>query len=137
MTTAVAPDIDLADLSFWRRPPRERHEAFARLRQLEHPVFFEERRVPLLRSGRGFYALVRHSDVVEASRNAKVFSSEPAVTSPEPPGWVSTSSASRWSTWTTRATPGCAASSRAPSAPRCSPTSRATSRRPPPASWTT
>ncbi|MBB5131975.1 cytochrome P450 [Thermocatellispora tengchongensis] len=88
MTTAVAPDIDLADLSFWRRPPRERHEAFARLRQLEHPVFFEERRVPLLRSGRGFYALVRHSDVVEASRNAKVFSSEPAVTSPEPPGWV-------------------------------------------------
>ncbi|GII93721.1 cytochrome P450 [Sinosporangium siamense] len=88
MTTVVAPELDLADLSFWRRPPKERHEAFARLRQLEHPVFFEERRVPLLRSGRGFYALVRHADVVEAGRNAAVFSSEPAVTSPEPPGWV-------------------------------------------------
>ncbi|MER7134639.1 cytochrome P450 [Streptosporangium saharense] len=81
-------DIDLADLGFWRRPLKERNEAFARLRELDRPVFFPERRVPLLRSGKGFYALVRHADVVEASRNAKVFSSEPAVTNPEPPGWV-------------------------------------------------
>ncbi|GIH73821.1 cytochrome P450 [Planobispora longispora] len=81
-------DIDLADLGFWRRPLAERHEAFTRLRRLDTPVFFEEKRVPLLRSGKGFYALVRHADVVEASRNAKVFSSEPAVTNPEPPGWV-------------------------------------------------
>ncbi|MEV2269397.1 cytochrome P450 [Nonomuraea africana] len=81
-------DIDLADLDFWRRPLKERHEAFARLRQLDHPVFFPEKKVPLLRSGTGFYALVRHADVVEASRNARVFSSEPAVTNPEPPGWV-------------------------------------------------
>ncbi|WP_433256251.1 cytochrome P450 [Streptosporangium sp. CA-135522] len=81
-------EIDLADLGFWRRPPNERHEAFARLRDLDRPVFFEERRVPLLRSGKGFYALVRHADVVEASRNARVFSSEPGVSSPEPPGWV-------------------------------------------------
>ncbi|MDA0632589.1 cytochrome P450 [Nonomuraea sp. MCN248] len=81
-------DIDLADLDFWRRPLKERHEAFARLRQLEQPVFFPEKKVPFLRSGAGFYALVRHADVVEASRNAKVFSSEPAVTNPEPPGWV-------------------------------------------------
>lgn len=81
-------DIDLADLAFWRRPLKERHEAFARLRQLEHPVFFPEKKVPFLRSGSGFYALVRHADVVEASRDAKVFSSEPAVTNPEPPGWV-------------------------------------------------
>ncbi|MFJ2032040.1 cytochrome P450 [Streptosporangium sp. NPDC087985] len=81
-------EIDLADLGFWRRPLKERHEAFARLRDLDRPVFFAEKRVPLLRSGRGFYALVRHADVVEASRNARVFSSEPGVTSPEPPGWV-------------------------------------------------
>jgi len=31
---------------------------------------------------------VRHADVVHASRNAKVFSSEPAATSPEPPSWI-------------------------------------------------
>ncbi|GII84895.1 methyl-branched lipid omega-hydroxylase [Sphaerisporangium siamense] len=88
MTTAVETGIDLADLAFWRRPPHERERDFARLRALAHPVFFPERRVPLLRSGAGFHALVRHADVVEASRNAKVFSSEPAVTNPEPPGWV-------------------------------------------------
>ncbi|MBB5077611.1 cytochrome P450 [Nonomuraea endophytica] len=80
--------IDLADLDFWRRPLKERHEAFARLRQLDRPMFFPEKKIPFLRSGAGFYALVRHADVVEASRNAKVFSSEPAVTNPEPPGWV-------------------------------------------------
>jgi cytochrome P450 len=88
VTTAMETGIDLADLAFWRRPPHERDRDFARLRRLGHPVFFAERRVPLLRSGKGFHALVRHADVVEASRNAKVFSSEPAVTNPEPPGWV-------------------------------------------------
>ncbi|GII77309.1 methyl-branched lipid omega-hydroxylase [Sphaerisporangium rufum] len=88
METAVETGIDLADLAFWRRPPAERDRDFARLRALDRPVFFPERRVPLLRSGRGFYALVRHAEVVEASRNARVFSSEPAVTNPEPPGWV-------------------------------------------------
>lgn len=81
-------DIDLADLAFWRQPLHVRHEAFARLRRLDRPLFFPERKVPLLRTGSGFYALVRHADVVEAGRNAKVFSSEPAVTNPEPPGWV-------------------------------------------------
>jgi cytochrome P450 len=88
VATVAGPGIDLADLAFWQRPLEERYDAFARLRAMERPVFFEERRVPLLRSGKGFYALVRHADVVEASRNAKVFSSEPAVTNPEPPGWV-------------------------------------------------
>ncbi|MFC6080556.1 cytochrome P450 [Sphaerisporangium aureirubrum] len=88
VTTAVETGIDLADLAFWGRAPQERERDFARLRALERPVFFPERRVPLLRSGKGFHALVRHADVVEASRNAKVFSSEPAVTNPEPPGWV-------------------------------------------------
>jgi len=80
--------LDLADIAFWKRPPQERLAAFARLRKLEHPVFFTEPKVPFLRSGKGFYALVRHADVVEASKNAAVFSSEPAVTNPEPPGWV-------------------------------------------------
>src|SRR3954465_7141209 len=79
---------DLASLEFWARPPEDRLRAFARLRALDRPVFFEEQRIPLVRAGRGFHALVRHADVVHASRNAKVFSSEPAATSPEPPGWV-------------------------------------------------
>src|SRR3954466_924099 len=80
---------DLAALDFWARPPEDRLAAFARLRALDRPVFFAEQRIPLVRAGRGFHALVRHADVVHASRNAKVFSSEPAATSPEPPSWIS------------------------------------------------
>ncbi len=81
-------DDDLASLDFWARTPGERLAAFARLRALERPVFFKEQRIPLIRAGRGFHALVRHADVVYASRNAKIFSSEPAATSPEPPPWI-------------------------------------------------
>lgn len=79
---------DLASLDFWARPPEERLKVFARLRALERPVFFERQRIPFVRAGHGFHALVRHADVLHASRNAKVFSSEPAATSPEPPPWI-------------------------------------------------
>jgi cytochrome P450 len=79
---------DLVGIDFWAQPPALRHAEFARLRSLEGPVFFPEPRIPLVRAGKGFYALVRHADVVEVSRNAKVFSSEPAATSPEPPPWI-------------------------------------------------
>jgi cytochrome P450 len=84
----AALDACLTDLAFWARPPAERMAAFARLREQDRPVFFAEQRVPLVRSGGGFYALVRHSDVTEASRNPRVFSSEPAAASPEPPPWI-------------------------------------------------
>ncbi|WP_261986856.1 cytochrome P450 [Actinomadura sp. HBU206391] len=86
---SAAADIDLVSMDFWARPPADRLAAFARLRALDRPVFFPEPRVPLVRAGHGFYALVRHADVVTASRHAKVFSSEPAATSPEPPPWLS------------------------------------------------
>lgn len=81
-------DADLTSLEFWGRPPEERLAAFARLRVRARPVFFAERRVPFARAGRGFHALVRYADVLSASRDAKVFSSEPAATSPEPPPWI-------------------------------------------------
>lgn len=81
-------DVDLAALDFWARPPEDRLAAFARLRALGKPVFFKEQRIPFVRARRGFHALVRHADVVHASRNAKIFSSEPAATSPEPPAWI-------------------------------------------------
>ncbi|GAA0374489.1 methyl-branched lipid omega-hydroxylase Cyp124 [Microbispora corallina] len=84
----VIADLDIARLDFWERPAAERAEAFAWLRRQERPVFFSQPKVPLARSGRGFYAAVRHTDVVEASRNAAVFANSPAVTNPEPPKWV-------------------------------------------------
>ncbi|HEX6469850.1 MAG TPA: cytochrome P450 [Streptosporangiaceae bacterium] len=84
-TDSAISDIDIVDMRFWARPPDQRLADFARLRAHGAPVFFAEPRIPFLRAGKGFYALVRHADVVEASRNAKIFSSEPAATSPEPP----------------------------------------------------
>src|SRR5690606_15478764 len=82
------PGFDLADIAFWKKPLDERNEAFKRLRAMDRLVHFSEPKIPMLRSGKGFYAVVRHADVVEISRNPKVFSSEPAVTSPPPPAWV-------------------------------------------------
>ena len=73
--------VDLADPAFWRRPPQVRLDAFRGLRLLEHPVYFGE-------PGRGFHALVRHRDVVEASRTPQIFLSGPGVTTPRPAKWV-------------------------------------------------
>ncbi|GAA4326363.1 hypothetical protein GCM10023178_38910 [Actinomadura luteofluorescens] len=80
-TTARATEDDLSDLAFWSLPPDRRLAAFARLREREHPAFFPELKLPFIRSGRGYYALTRHADVVEASRTPEVFSSEPCSNS--------------------------------------------------------
>ncbi|MFC9973009.1 cytochrome P450 [Spirillospora sp. NPDC127200] len=81
MTTLTHDEINLSDLDFWSLPRREREAAFAALRAREHPTFFRELKLPFIRNGAGYYALVRHADVVEASRNAEVFSSEPCSNS--------------------------------------------------------
>ncbi|MCT9932709.1 cytochrome P450 [Planotetraspora sp. A-T 1434] len=81
-------DIDLGSLSFWARPHEDRLAAFERLRQIEKPMYFGEPRVPGLRSGKGFYALVRHKEVTDALRNPQVFSSYPSVSIPPPPRWA-------------------------------------------------
>jgi methyl-branched lipid omega-hydroxylase len=70
----VALDIDLSDSEFWGWALGDRHEAFARLRGLDSPVFFDEPDSPFPKSG-GYYALVRHTDVTEASRHPGVFCS--------------------------------------------------------------
>ncbi|AGL17158.1 cytochrome P450 [Actinoplanes sp. N902-109] len=75
-------DVDLTDPRFWRRPEPERAAAFARLRRLDAPVFFPERRGP------GFHALVRHRDVLAASRLPQVFRSGRGVTTPRPARWA-------------------------------------------------
>ncbi|MBB5965107.1 cytochrome P450 [Planomonospora venezuelensis] len=88
MTVNVA-DIDLSQIPFWALPQQERADAFRRLRELERPVFTKENRVPFVGHGPGYYALVRHADVSEASRNAGVFSSEPTANSiVDMPRWM-------------------------------------------------
>ncbi|PSL00729.1 cytochrome P450 [Murinocardiopsis flavida] len=82
---AALADIDLSDLRFWSGPPGERHEAFARLRA-HPPVYFAEPDLAPIPRGPGYHALVRHSDVVAASRLPSVFASEPsAISIPDMP----------------------------------------------------
>ncbi|GAA1081485.1 MULTISPECIES: cytochrome P450 [Kitasatospora] len=84
--TPPAPaGVDLADPGFWRLPEADRSAAFAELRRLDGPVRFTHRA-----TGRSFLALVRHADVVAASRTPEVFISGPGVTTPEPARWVRT-----------------------------------------------
>ncbi len=82
-TTSPTECANPADPQFWRLPVPDRAAAFARLRALDHPVFCTDPR-----TGKGFHALVRHADVVEASRTPAVFVSAPGVTTPEPARWV-------------------------------------------------
>ena len=68
--------IDLSANEFWGLPLSERAASFALLRAQPHPVFFAEPEVAFVpERGPGYYALVRHADVVEASRNPEVFCS--------------------------------------------------------------
>ncbi|MEV4564010.1 cytochrome P450 [Nonomuraea sp. NPDC049419] len=68
-------DFDLSDRDFWARPMSEREEAFERLRRMEGPAFFEEMEISYAPKGPGYYALVKHADILEASRNPEVFCS--------------------------------------------------------------
>ncbi|MGI5231323.1 cytochrome P450 [Actinoallomurus sp. CA-142502] len=77
MTTGTLEpsEIDLTDWAFWARPLSERHEAFRALRQLPRPAFFREPEQSIMPTGPGYYALVRHADIVEASRRPQDFCS--------------------------------------------------------------
>jgi methyl-branched lipid omega-hydroxylase len=77
----IAGDLDLSQNEFWAKPPAERHAAYAQLRAMPAPPYFEAPENPFGSDERGYYALVRHADVVEASRNAEVFSSAAGSTS--------------------------------------------------------
>jgi cytochrome P450 len=83
----VAVDIDLSDTAFWGRSLAERDAAFARLRALREPAFFAEPETPFADQGPGYYALVSHADVTEASRHPDVFCSGRGATQiPDVPG---------------------------------------------------
>jgi cytochrome P450 len=68
--------IDLSDFDWWMRPLAEREAAFAALRA-ERPIArMELPEMPLLGSPAGHYwAVTRHADVVEASRQSGLFCS--------------------------------------------------------------
>jgi cytochrome P450 len=75
------PGIDLSADAFWALPPAQRAEPFAKLRALPRPPFFDEPEVPFANADHGYYALVRHADIMEASRHPELFSSARGATS--------------------------------------------------------
>ncbi len=72
--------IDLSANEFWGLPLSERAASFALLRAQPRPQFFAEPEVTFAETGPGYYALVRHANVVEASRHPEVFSSSRGAT---------------------------------------------------------
>ena len=77
----VTGDLDLSQDAFWALTPAARHAAYARLRAMAAPPYFNPRYSPFGVPERGYYALARHADVAEASRNPAVFSSAAGATS--------------------------------------------------------
>jgi methyl-branched lipid omega-hydroxylase len=72
-------EIDLSDLDFWARPWAEREGAFRLLRRERPMPFFAEpvdETAPIeLPVGPGYYALTRHRDITEVSRNPETYCS--------------------------------------------------------------
>ncbi|MBO2454137.1 cytochrome P450 [Actinomadura barringtoniae] len=82
-------EINISDLRFWLRRLEDRAAAFAVLRGEDGPRFYADPPIPFTGRGKGYWALVRHADVAEASRNPKIFSSEPNATSViDSPSWL-------------------------------------------------
>ena len=73
--------IDLSANEFWSLPLPERAASFALLRAQPRPPFFAEPEVTFAETGPGYYALVRHADIVEASKHPEVFCSRQGATS--------------------------------------------------------
>jgi methyl-branched lipid omega-hydroxylase len=75
-------DLNLSNNAFWGLPPAQRYAGFRTLRALESPPFFEAGESPFGGAQEpGYYALLRHADVAEASRNPQLFSSARGATS--------------------------------------------------------
>jgi len=76
--------IDLSDIEFWAQPPAFREGAFKTLREQRPMAFLAEPELPPeapVPPGPGYWAVTRHADVIEASRNPEVFSSGRGATS--------------------------------------------------------
>ena len=88
-------DVRLGDWGFWGRPHDWRDAAFATLRRESPVAFFPEMEFPNSASGKGFWALTRHGDILHASRNPQLFSSYPSMaiqdTSPATAEYLGTS----------------------------------------------
>jgi cytochrome P450 len=80
-------EIDLSDLAFWARPLDERDAAFEALRVHSPVAHFEDPEpppgvtVPVPLDGSGYWAVTRHADILEASRDPERYCSGQGATS--------------------------------------------------------
>ena len=84
--TIALDDIDLSDLTFWSRPLEEREGAFKTLREQRPVAYMPAPDIQLpstieLPELTGYYAVTRHADVLEASRQPELFCSGKGATS--------------------------------------------------------
>ncbi len=82
LETLALDAMDLSTPDFWTLPIAEREGAFQRLRR-EDPIrhFKEIDYIPGLPVGEGFYAITRHADILEMSRQPEIFCSSRGATS--------------------------------------------------------
>ena len=74
--------IDLSSPEFWMRPWAEREGAFLTLRRERPMAFYKENdSLGLIEPGPGYWAVTRHADILEASRNPQHFCSSRGATS--------------------------------------------------------
>ena len=85
MSPVAAPpydDIDISKTAFWASPAERREEAFRQLRELRPVSWQPPVEGPLLppdSDDRGYWAVVRHQDVVAVSRDSETFCSGQGV----------------------------------------------------------
>ena len=77
--------VALGDVAFWQQPFSEVEAGFAALRRTPGLTFHGEFEVPFLPRGPGFYAVVRHADVLTVSRDAQRFCSGRGTQIPDMP----------------------------------------------------
>ena len=81
LPTPITGELDMSQNAFWEQPRAARFAAFARMRAMSPPPFLDAGTSPFGTTERGYYALVRHADVAEASRNPALFCSGAGATS--------------------------------------------------------
>jgi len=84
--TLTADEINLSDREFWARPLEEREGAFKTLRDERPLPFFGEPEFEMdtaieLPVGPGYYAVTKHADIIEISRQPELFCSGHGATS--------------------------------------------------------
>lgn len=81
--TLSVDEINLTDMDLWARPLDEREGIFETLRTERPVAFFDEPEIPVegMVQGPGYYAVTKHEDILEVSRQPELYCSGKGATS--------------------------------------------------------